>query len=119
MAIKKVVQGAKANFDINLGIKDSTGIVRPFDLSGHTNPTPKVCWEAGGVKVEKELTSSDITILGDDTAGQINAVLTPTETLTFPAGTIGDVEVVVDKGSGNVTIFQQLQSWQVVEAICD
>jgi hypothetical protein len=117
--MKEVVQGAKGTIDISLGTKGNDGVTRPFDLTGHTATTPKICWKAGVIKIEKELTDSNVSIIGADTAGQIQGILTPTETATFPEGEIGDVEIIVDKGGTEVTVFQLLASWRVIKKICD
>lgn len=117
--MKEVIQGAQGVFDISLAEKDSAGILRPFDLTGHTATTPQVCWRAGTTKIEKLLTDPDVTIQGLETAGQIRAILDASETLTFPNGEIGDIEVVVDDGLGGIKKFQILESWRVIEKICD
>jgi len=117
--MKTVIQGEKATFNISLATRDDDGILRPLDLTGLVEADSKVCWQAGSTKKEKVFSDADITVTAPATLGKLVAILDVAETLLFPAGSIGDIEIIVDKGAGDVTKAQILESWRSLEKICD
>jgi len=118
--MKKVIQGTRDVFDIDLGVKESGGIItRPFDLTGIVEADSKICWQAGSTKIEKTFSDADVSIIGADADGMVQGILDVVETGSFPADEVGVIEIVIDKGAGDVTKFQVLDAFQVVSKICD
>lgn len=120
--MKKVFQGSREVFDIDLGVKDNctdVEITRPFDLTGIVLADSKICWKAGTTKLEKAFDDPDVSIIGADTAGMVQGVLDIVETGNFPKDEVGDIEVLIDKGAGDITRFQVLGAFQVIGKICD
>lgn len=114
--IRKIIRGSKEDFTFNLGIKQESGITKAFDLTGILASNMFVCFKVGDQQVDK--TDTDITI---DSApdGKISVTLSVADTTTFEAGKLGDIEVKIDAdGAGDVTRFQELESFKVVEKIC-
>ena len=119
--MKKVFQGAREVFDIDLGVKDTcTGsdITRPFDLTGFVPADSKICWRAGTTQIEKAFDDPDVAVIGVDTAGMVQGILDIDETASFPKDEVGDIEILIDKGAGDITRFQVLDGFQVIGKIC-
>jgi len=120
--MKEVIQKAREVFDIDLGLQDLTSgsqFIDRFDLTGIVLASSKICWKAGSTKKEKAFDDPDVSIIGDITKGQVQGILDTTETDSFPAEELGSIEVLIDKGAGDVTKFQLLDSFQVKAKICD
>lgn len=120
MARKKIIQNADADFNIDLAVERSNGIRDPFDLSDADLATSKVCFEVDGVKIEKFLDNSDVTVVAPSTSGKLEVRLQETETDTFPEGAIGDIAVLI-KLVGPPTKdvrFQIIGSFEVEKKIC-
>lgn len=118
--MKKVIQGSREVFDIDLGVREAGGIItRPFDLTGMVDADSKICWQAGTTKIEKNFEDADVSVIGALKDGMVQGILDVTETGSFPADEVGVIEIVIDKGAGDVTKFQVLEAFQVVPKICD
>ena len=120
--MKKIIQGSREVFDVDLGLKDlcsGSNIVRPADLTGMLDATSKICWQAGTTKIEKLFTDIDLVLIGVPKDGMVQGILDVTETGSFPADEVGIIEIVIDKGSGDVTKWQIIDAFQVVKKICD
>lgn len=115
--MKSFIQGSEVVFPIDLATKRTSGVLDPFDLTGHVAATSKVCWQAGTTKIEKFFTSADI-VVTDVPKGKIDAKLLSTETDDFAALDIGDIEIHIDLGGGNVQIFQILEAFNVLGSKC-
>ena len=111
--MRQIVQGEQQTFVIQLSRKQDN-VQFPFDLTGYTEI--QVCFKSNTTIVEKD-TSSDVTVVGPDTDGKIQAILQVADTESFQTGK-GDIEVVVTKPAGEVTKWQIPNSFQVSEAIC-
>jgi len=109
----EVIQGEKQAFTVNVVKKGTTTV--PFDLTGFTEIT--VCFKVGSSVVVKTETGGDVAVVGDPLLGQISVSLTVADTSAMAPGN-GDIEVDVEKGAGENTKSQSLDSFIVVASIC-
>ena len=117
--MREVIQGEQETFTINLTqtktLSDGTKVVSPFDLTSNTEI--EVCFKVSTIKVTKLKTLTEVSVIGADTDGKIQASLEVADSDSFQAGN-GDIEIVVTKPAGAVTKFQILNGFQVVTKIC-
>ena len=104
--MKKYIQGAKAEFTIQLLVKDSNGVSRPFDLTGNTEITMK--WKTGTTIITKNKVASPIgvEVLGAVTEGKIKGTLLPADTLTQSQTGAGLIEIAVSFSATDIKKFQ-------------
>ena len=116
--MREIVQGEREIFVIQLGQKDSGGVVRPFDLTGNTEIS--VCWKAESTIVQKNRVAATIGVIvvGADTDGKIQGTLEVADTDSFPQTSNGSIEIIVTKAGGDVTKWQIDNAFQVLTKIC-
>ena len=111
----KIIQGEKKEFIIQLGVKDLTEVVRPFDLTDNTEITVK--WKhSGGVITRNRVASViGVTVIGNESNGKISAVLYPAETDALPKTSSGLLEISVSFSATEVKKFQVPAAFEIVE----
>lgn len=114
--MRKIIKGSKQVFVIQLSRKED-GVLKVYDLTGNVEIT--VCFKSGStvVAVNKVAAPVNVIVVGADADGKIQATLETTNTDALNVGT-GSIEVVVDKGSGDVDKFQIANAFQVVASDC-
>lgn len=94
-----IIQGEKRDVNIYLSKKVSCDQSRPFDLTGATEV--EVQFPGTSAVVSKKLTTSGVSIEGDETLGHLLVPLSKTDTANLKAGIEQDITVIVDFGSTN------------------
>lgn len=117
--MRTIIQGEKETFTINLtekeSLSDGTILTKPFDLTGFTEI--EVCFKVGTTIKSKKLTLAEVSVIGLDTDGKIQVALEVADSNGFGVGQ-GSIEVVITKAVGDVTKFQILNSFQIVQKFC-
>jgi hypothetical protein len=101
--MKTVIQGEKETIRTQLAVKTGD-LVTPFDLTGNVEIT--VSLKHGGGVLTKLKTTAGVAVVGADTAGLIDTLLSVADTNGMAATPVVSQEITVDKGAGNVTRFQ-------------
>ena len=87
----------------------------PQDLTGATEI--KVAFVTGAVEVDKKLSTSGITILGNVLLGTVYGTLTPTETASLAVGEGYALEAIISYGSTNIKKAIIQNAFNVVQKI--
>ena len=121
--MREIVRGEQAVFNIELAIKRSeTDILDAFDASNFDTTIPsaaKVCFAAGGKLIEKTWDEVDIDTT-NAVNGKIIATLQGSETDSFPANSVGTIQIIYvdDTDPTIIRKFQILMAFQIIEKIC-
>lgn len=115
--MKKYIQGERVSFTIQLAIKDSDGIIRPFPLTGNTEIV--MLWEssAGVVRKNRVAATTGVVVVGADADGKVKGTLEVADTDAQAKTTAGNIEITVTKGVGDVTKFKLKNAFQVDEKV--
>jgi len=115
--MKKIVQGEKKVFTINLTEIDENDVSTKFDLTGNEEIT--VCFNVRSTTVVKNRVAATIgvVVVGAETDGKIQATLLVADTKLLDTGK-GDVEIVVTKPSNDISIFQQENGFEIFPSKC-
>ena len=108
-----IIQGEKQTVIIDL-VSSKTG--KRTDLTGNTEI--KVCYVAGTTVVEKTKTATQVTVIGDEEDGQIQADLQVADTDSMPPTSEGHIEISIDYGSGDIRKSQILNAFSVASKLC-
>lgn len=108
--MKQVIQGESETFTINLGVRGSDGITRPFDLTGQTSI--RMCFKHSGGVIEK--TAS---VVGAESDGKVTSTLSTADTAVMVASDSGTIETEVVQPSAT-TKFRSENAFQVIASIC-
>lgn len=112
--LQEIIQGRDITLDVYL-TQEIDGVETPFDLTSNTEITACFVGTSSNQTVTR-VAGSEITVIGGDTLGHINIVLSDTVTNAMKEGK-QPFEVSVDI-STTKTIFQLLKKINVLEKKC-
>lgn len=112
MAVE-IIQGEKQTVNINVKSK-LTG--QPFDFTGATEIV--ICFKSSSVVIQKKLTDTDVSVVGDPKLGQLTTALQVADTDSLPVTQNGHIEIVETKAVGEVSKAQILDGFTVLAKIC-